>query len=87
MLLSTTIRTSEDVPYTMTMFRASDIHKYVLSFESQSYFVHKTERHEFDRFEDCFDHYSRNLHYYTGKRAEPLTEEQFLLLKPHTLIA
>lgn len=82
--MKTTITTFEGVPYTLHLDRVDD--GYRLMFTCQRLFhTPQAETHTFKDFATAWDHYVRNIHYYNNVRVEPLTEEQFLGLKPGTL--
>lgn len=82
-MIETTIRTSRGVPYTMQLERNPAEDNYVVGFYAQRNDVRpQCELHPFKEFDDAYNCYVRNAHYYNDVRLEPLSEEAFLGLPP-----
>ncbi len=78
-MLQTTITTSRGIPYTLSLARDVDNHKYIVEFWCQRKdSTPQSETHPFTDFSKAYNCYKRNVHYYNDVVLGPLDEEAFL---------
>lgn len=76
--MTTFIKTSRNIPCTMSLIRDTQAAKYKVVFAGVRATDNIDEEHSFEQYSDAWNCFARNMHYYNNVTPVPMPEEQFL---------